>query len=333
MLLMCANIYQNRSHLSTPHGLEHATGGPVSLKDDTFEAMSSRPGSITAQLERQNAAAAAAANSSLESGGNAKTSPTKPIVGQKKPLEASVIPLSIEQLNDVIAVTGVNLREEEEQLFSGATEDSRISEASRKVVQEEEERLVLQKNPLRKKLAEIRAKCGVKTVSNDLERCLSLCVEERLRGLISNLIRLSKQGRFREAKTRDCYHIRCSKTNYDESKSSRRMREETGGCRRTPKSRRGSSDGDDGRGKSSKVNKEEDYKMRTTAANVAARAAVGGDDMLSKWQLMAKQARQKREGGADSASTSQPSLDVGPKPVSTSERTLNDNSRLMLPPL
>ncbi|GJU48949.1 leucine-rich repeat-containing protein [Tanacetum coccineum] len=31
----------------------------------------------------------------------------------------------------------------------------------------------------------------------------------------------------------------------------------------------GSSDGDDGRGKSSKVNKEEDYKMRTTAANVA----------------------------------------------------------------
>ncbi|GKE92546.1 hypothetical protein Tco_1573641, partial [Tanacetum coccineum] len=41
----------------------------------------------------------------------------------------------------------------------------------------------------------------------------------------------------------------------------------------------GSSDGDDGRGKSS--------KMRTTAANVAARAAVGGDDMLSKWQVMA----------------------------------------------
>ncbi|GKC57754.1 RNA-directed DNA polymerase, eukaryota, reverse transcriptase zinc-binding domain protein [Tanacetum coccineum] len=72
------------------------------------------------------------------------------------------------------------------------------------------------------------------------------------------------------------------------------------------------------------VNKEEDYKMRTTTANVAARAVVGGDDMLSKWQVMAEQARQKREGGADSASTSQPSLDVGPKPVSTSERTLND---------
>lgn len=53
------------------------------------------------------------------------------------------------------------------------------------------------------------------------------------------------------------------------------------------------------------VNKEEDDKMRATAANVAARAAVGGDDMLSKWQLMAEQARQKREG-MDGPSSSQP---------------------------
>ncbi|KAK7819151.1 transcription initiation factor tfiid subunit 4b [Quercus suber] len=59
----------------------------------------------------------------------------------------------------------------------------------------------------------------------------------------------------------------------------------------------GDKEKDDGRGKSLKANKEEDDKMRTTAANVAARAAVGGDDMLSKWQLMAEQAWQKREGG------------------------------------
>jgi transcription initiation factor TFIID subunit 4 len=44
--------------------------------------------------------------------------------------------------------------------------------------------------------------------------------------------------------------------------------------------------------------------MRTTAANVAARQAVGGSDMLSKWQLMAEQARQKREG-LDLAASSQ----------------------------
>ena len=41
-----------------------------------------------------------------------------------------------------------------------------------------------------------------------------------------------------------------------------------------------------------KGNKEDDDKMRATAANVAARAAVGGDDTFLKWQLMAE-ARQK----------------------------------------
>lgn len=34
--------------------------------------------------------------------------------------------------------------------------------------------------------------------------------------------------------------------------------------------------------------------MRAAAANFAARAAVGGDDLLSKWQLMAEQAQQMR---------------------------------------
>lgn len=73
------------------------------------------------------------------------------------------------------------------------------------------------------------------------------------------------------------------------------------------------------------ANKEEDDKMRTTAANVAARAAVGGDDMLSKWQLMAEQARQKREGGTD-ASGSQPGKDVSRKPLSTSGRKENQDA-------
>ena len=73
-----------------------------------------------------------------------------------------------------------------------------------------------------------------------------------------------------------------------------------------------------------KANKEDDDKMRTTAANVAARAAVGGDDMLSKWQLMAE-ARQKREGGVDSASSSQPSREVNRKLASAPVRNARDN--------
>lgn len=51
--------------------------------------------------------------------------------------------------------TNIHEQEEEEQLFSGAKEDSRVSEASRRVVQEEEERLILQKIPLQKKMVEI----------------------------------------------------------------------------------------------------------------------------------------------------------------------------------
>ncbi|CAK9145853.1 unnamed protein product [Ilex paraguariensis] len=87
----------------------------------------------------------------------------------------------------------------------------------------------------------------------------------------------------------------------------------------------GDKEKDEGRVKSLKVNKEEDDKMRTTAANVAARAAVGGDDMLSKWQLMAEQARQKREGGVDAASGSQPGNDVSHKPALTPEQNAKDN--------
>ncbi|CBI19420.3 unnamed protein product, partial [Vitis vinifera] len=282
---------------------------------------------------------------------NTRTPPKKPSIGQKKPLEAlgSSPPLpskkqkvsgafldqSIEQLNDVTAVSGVNLREEEEQLFSGPKEDSRVSEASRRVVQEEEERLILQKAPLQKKLAEIMARCSLKNISNDVERCLSLCVEERLRGFISNLIRLSKQRadvekpRHRSIITSDIRQqilIMNHKAREEwekkqaEAEKLRKLNEPEGSTGVD-----GDKDKDEGRVKSLKANKEEDDKMRTTAANVAARAAVGGDDMLSKWQLMAEQARQKREGGIDAASGSQPGKDASRKLSSTSGRNAREN--------
>lgn len=55
--------------------------------------------------------------------------------------------------------------------------------------------------------------------------------------------------------------------------------------------------------------------MRANAANVAARQAVGGSDMLSKWQLMAEQARQKREG-LDASAASLPGRGPGSMPLS-----------------
>ncbi|QHO16623.1 hypothetical protein HN51_032313 [Arachis hypogaea] len=275
----------------------------------------------------------------------------KPSVGQKKPLEAlgsspppppskkqkgsgGFVEQSIDQLNDVTAVSGVDLREEEEQLFSGPKEDSRVSEATRRAVQEEEERLILQKIPLQKKLFEIMFKYGLKGVSNDVERCFSLCVEERMRGLISNLIRMSKQRvdfektRHRTVVTSDVQQqimtinrkVRVEwEKRQAEAEKLRKQNDIDGNAGAD-----GDKDKDEGRNKSSKVNKEEDDKMRTNAANVAARAAVGGDDMLSKWQLMAEQARQKREGMTDTSSDSQPAKDVSRK-SSASGKSTKDN--------
>ncbi|XP_041021567.1 transcription initiation factor TFIID subunit 4b-like isoform X2 [Juglans microcarpa x Juglans regia] len=263
----------------------------------------------------------------------ARTPSKKPSIGQKKPLDTlgssqplpskkqkvsmAVSDQSIEQLNDVTAVSGVNLREEEEQLFSVTKEDSQVSEASRRVVQEEEERLILQKAALQKKLAEIVAKCGLKSISNDVERCLSLCVEERVRGLRDDI----EKPRHRTVITSDVRHQimtmnKKAREKWEkkqaEAERLRRLDEPEGN-----NGLDGEKDKDEGRAKSIKANKEEDDKTRTTAANLAALAAVGGDDMLSRWQLMAEQARQKCEGGMN-ASGSQPGKDASCKPLSTS---------------
>ncbi|KAJ7969291.1 transcription initiation factor TFIID subunit 4b-like [Quillaja saponaria] len=279
-----------------------------------------------------------------------RPTPKKTSLGQKKPLEAlgssppppnkkqkvsgASVEQSIEQLNDVTAVSGVDLREEEEQLFSGPKEDNRFSEASRRAVQEEEERLILQKAPLQKKLVEIMVKSGLKNISNDVERCLSLCVEERMRSLISSLIRLSKQRadsektRHRTAVTSDVRQ-QIMIMNFKAREEWEKKQAEAEKLRKLSETESntgvdGDNEKDEGRAKSIKSNKEDDDKMRTTAANVAARAAVGGDDMLSKWQLMAEQ-RQKREGGMDTASGSHPVKDVSQKTLSTFGRNSKDN--------
>ncbi|XP_052201529.1 transcription initiation factor TFIID subunit 4b-like isoform X2 [Diospyros lotus] len=362
---------QHKSQLSSPQGLsslppvqgEHGNAMTGISKDKAIEMQSSRmgfstsasalppnsmPSSMTPPLD-PNILLNSRTPSAISPVNNAKTPLKKPSVGQKKPLEtfnsspplpskkqkvsAALLDQSIEQLNDVTAVSGVNLREEEEQLFSGPKEESRISEASRRVVQEEEERMILQTIPLQMKLGEIMSKCSVKSMSNDVERCLSLCVEERMRGLITNLIRLSKQ-RVDVEKARHQMFITSdvqrqimeinSKTREEwdrkqaEAEKLQKLNEPEGNAGDAEKEK------DEGRAKGLKSNKEEDDKMRATAANVAARAAVGGDDMLSKWQLMAEQARQKR-GGSDAASSSQQVKDVSHRPPPTTEKNATDN--------
>ncbi|XP_021890906.1 transcription initiation factor TFIID subunit 4b-like isoform X1 [Carica papaya] len=339
---------------------------PRSLKDDISENQSSRMGfststsmmpsssispSTTTQLDSSVTLSSRIPSVTSPAAINARIPAKKPSIGQKKPLEelGSSPPASskkqkasgpfsdqsIEQLNDVTAVSGVNLREEEEQLFSGPKEDSRISEASRRVVQEEEERLLLQKSPLQKKLAEILVKCGLKNINNDVERCLSLCVEERIRGLICNIIRTSKQrvdaekARHRTFITSDVQQ-QIMMINQKAKEEWERKQAEAEKLQKLNQPEvdsgvDGDKEKDEGRVKLAKANKEEDDKMRATAANVAARAAAGGDDMFSKWQLMAEQARQKREGGLDTLSGSLAGKDVTHKPLLVSGRNTRDN--------
>ncbi|KAK9114632.1 hypothetical protein Syun_021429 [Stephania yunnanensis] len=211
--------------------------------------------------------------SPLLGGANVGSLPKRPFVGQKKPFSALGVPLpvaskkqkltesfpdqSIEQLNDVTAVSGVNLREEEEKLLSMPKKENDVWGETRRLVWQEEENLFLQKLPLQIKLTMIvkgkanenisvcvmaALKCGIKNIGNDVERCLSLCMEERMRDLIGNLIRLSKQ-----------INISVSPAN--------------------------------------------PYEHNKTLANNAARVAFEGSDMQSKWQNMAERAQHKCGGG------------------------------------
>ncbi|TVU46473.1 hypothetical protein EJB05_06013, partial [Eragrostis curvula] len=260
-----------------------------------------------------------------------KTPQRKASSGQKKPVEAlgsSPPPSSkkqktsggfhdqsIDQLNDVTAVSGVNLREEEEQLFSAPKEESRVSEAARRVVQLEEEKLILRKGPLTKKLAEIMRKYNLKVIGTDVERCLSMCVEERLRGFISHIIRLSKQRvdveksrhRFYPLSSDVRSHImrvnREAREQWDkkQAEDAERIRKQTDGDGNANVDSEKDKNETRATSKHAKAYKEVDDKMRTTAANVAARVAAGGDDMLSKWQMLAERNKQKSEGGDGSS--------------------------------
>ncbi|WJX41462.1 hypothetical protein P8452_28811 [Trifolium repens] len=363
---------QHRHHLSKLHGLSSVNSGQNeqgsginqgTVKDEFSRGSvpsTSMPHTTSASLPPNSASPSAsqpdptvslssqipASTSGIMSKAPLKKTP----VGQKKPLEAlgssppppskkqkvsgSSLEQSIEQLNDVTAVSGVDLREEEEQLFSGSKDDSRVSEASRRVVQEEEESLILLKAPLQRKLIDIMTECGLKGMGNDVEKCLSLCVEERMRGVISNIIRMSKQ-RVDIEKTRHRTVV-TSDVRQQIMTMNRKAREEWEKKQAEADKLRklndvegssgvdGDKEKDDGRNKGPKINKEVDDKMRTNAANVAARAAVG-DDMLSKWQLMAEQAKQKREGGTDTASGSQPTKDVSRKSSPSSGRNTRNN--------
>ncbi|KAI8027702.1 Transcription initiation factor TFIID subunit 4b [Camellia lanceoleosa] len=246
--------------------------------------------------------------------------PSKRHCGQEKPIEELVTLLppsskrqktsemisdqSIEQFNNVTAVSEcIQFRgmEEQEKLFSGSLVGCQVSKLSLRVVQGEEEgMLVLQKSPLRGKLAKITSKFGIKNISKDVEQCLSLFVEERMRGLISNLIRISKQRldfekrRHNTLVTSDIRHqVEVINWKVKEDWGKQQAEEFEGGnqvggvmekdanCSATLKA--------------NEVKRMVNEILHTYAMNVAAQAAVGGNDLTSKWKLMAKKAPLKHD--------------------------------------
>ncbi|KAL6502798.1 hypothetical protein OROHE_023966 [Orobanche hederae] len=154
-----------------------------------------------------------------------------------------------------------------------------------------------------------------------------------MRGLISNLIRLSKQRvdfekpRHKTIVTSDVRQqiMAINREAREECEKSRPKLKSLGNQMKSEyiSGVDGDKEKDESRAKSTKANKEEDDKMRATAANVAVRAATGVGDMLSRWQLMIE-ARQT-QGGPDTSSGPQPGKDVARKPSAISTKNMREN--------
>ncbi|KAL9172303.1 hypothetical protein ABFS82_03G036500 [Erythranthe guttata] len=215
---------------------------------------------------------------------------SSPPSSKKQKLSCGAFP-SIKELNDVTALSGIDIREEEEHLFSSPKKGSRVSETSLLIVQEEEN-MILHKIPLQKKLMETIAKRGLTKISNDVERCLSLCVEERMRGLIYNLIKVSKKRMDTEKTSQRTVitsdvkqQIMSINRKADEEQERKEAETQTSEKLNLPEGTTGV-DGD---------KKRESCARLAKAANMAVRAATGTTDMMSRWQSMIE-AKQKQQG-------------------------------------
>ncbi|XP_057850824.2 transcription initiation factor TFIID subunit 4b isoform X2 [Cryptomeria japonica] len=261
---------------------------------------------------------------------------------KKQKVSGDYLDQRVDPLNDITTISGVNLREEEEKLFAGPKDESCVAEAIRKVVQEEEERIFLQKGPLRAKIAGIMAKYGIKYLSTDSERCLSLCIEEHLRTVIGQLIRLSKQRvdlervSHKVVLTSDIQHqilavnkkvkVDLEKKQAEEEEKLQKLY----GKSLTENNASTEGEKDESHAKIQRTYKEYD-EMRSNAANAAVRAAIGGDDMLLKWQRMAEQAQQKHKGTLYQASNTCTNRDVSRKNMVGRLEAGNEFDRLDAP--
>ncbi|KAL4186186.1 hypothetical protein AMTRI_Chr09g32540 [Amborella trichopoda] len=175
--------------------------------------------------------------------------------------------------------------EEEEQLFSTPKEESTASEATIRVVQEQEQRMILQKGPLQKKIVEIMPMCKLKSTGSNVEWFLSIVCCSVLMILMKVDIEKPRQRTFITSDIRCQILAMNQKAKEDWDKKTSEEAEKLWKLNETEGSVGVDGQKDETHAKASKV---EADKMGINATNVAARAAVGGDDMLSKWPLMSQ---------------------------------------------
>ncbi|KAL8058701.1 hypothetical protein ABFX02_03G037000 [Erythranthe guttata] len=196
---------------------------------------------------------------------------SSPPSSKKQKLSCGAFP-SIKELNDVTALSGIDIREEEEHLFSSPKKGSRVSETSLLIVQEEEN-MILHKIPLQKKLMETIAKRGLTKISNDVERCLSLRMDTEKTSQRTVITSDVKQ------------QIMSINGKADEEQERKEAETQTSEKLNLPEGTTGV-DGD---------KKRESCARLAKAANMAVRAATGTTDMMSRWQSMIE-AKQKQQG-------------------------------------
>ncbi|CAA7021356.1 unnamed protein product [Microthlaspi erraticum] len=177
----CSLVHEGMSNVP----MKQSNGNPWRSNDDLGKQSCNKMGlststtnasfvspSMTTQMGSSTMVNFPAPSGNIPAEAKVRKTPKKPSVGRKKPLDAlgSSLPPSskkqktcqtsldgsMEQFNDVTALGGINLEEEEKKLLvSGARKHGHVSVASRRFVHEEEERRILQKVPLQRKLAEI----------------------------------------------------------------------------------------------------------------------------------------------------------------------------------
>eukprot|EP00850_Spirogloea_muscicola_P003866 SM000016S01854 [mRNA] locus=s16:213205:220004:- [translate_table: standard] len=220
---------------------------------------------------------------------------------------------SIDQLNDVTAVSGVNLREEEEQLLQVPKEASHITEAVRKLVREEESMLFLDRVALQTKLTNIALRHGLKAINPEVHRCISMAAEERLRAMLYTLVKLSKQRKDNhKSKHKIVYTLntpqQLQKIRQREKElldrrealeqEQLRLLNEKGG---KDKASITDAEKEELRLKALKAKELQDEQMKATAANRAAREAIGVDERVLQWQMALNKKKLDRAAAGSSS--------------------------------